>query len=69
MTDLNKSRERDAKRKLLFYHGRTDTHPHGISGKNWIIPYDFSKSLWDTSKDCPYFGEWANACGFNKLEG
>lgn len=59
------ARERDAKAKALFYSGATDTHPHGLSGKRWVIPPECGQDCRDTSRAGWKFSEWGNAAGYD----
>ena len=53
---LEEIRASDAKKLSDYFNGKTDRHPHGLSGKKWIIPYQLSKETRD-------WGEWARAIG------
>lgn len=57
------ARSKDAKAKSAFYAGRTDSHPHGMSGRKWVLPPEDSKGCWDTAPHALRFSEWGNAAG------
>ena len=56
-------RAADAKAITAYLSGATEHHPHGWSGKRWIIPPQSSCSTWDTSPNGWKFSEWGNAAG------
>jgi hypothetical protein len=41
--DILEARAKDAKAKIAYFEGKTDTHPHGQSGK--LIPYELSSRI------------------------
>lgn len=56
-------RARDAKAKAAFCASETDRHPHGLSGKIWIIPREFCCDCRDTQAGAWEFSEWGNGAG------
>lgn len=60
---MNLMRQKDANAKARFYAGETSVHPHGVSGKQVVLPSEDGKSCWDTHPRAWQFSEWGNACG------
>lgn len=60
---LEALRARDARDKVAFFAGVTDRHPHGESGKRWILPPETGKGCWDTHPGAVRFSEWGRASG------
>jgi hypothetical protein len=63
MTLLEKRRELDARRKIAFYSGETDAHPHGLSGHRWLLPPEDDKRPRNPAPRGWTFSEWGNAAG------
>lgn len=43
--DILEARAEDAKAKIAYFEGKTDTHPHGQSAK--LIPSEFDSRIGD----------------------
>lgn len=61
--NLSQIRAADAKEKAAYYRGDTDRHPHGVSGKRYLLPPEDDNRCWDTAPTAWQFSEWGNACG------
>jgi hypothetical protein len=62
--DLLNIRARDARRLSAFYLGKTDDHPHGLSGRDRVfLPAAEDKRCLDTSPGGWRFSEWGNGAG------
>jgi len=61
--ELNDMRARDAKAKAAFFEGKSDRHPHGLSGARHLIPREDTKNCWDTSPGGSNCSEWGNLAG------
>lgn len=61
--NILKGREAEAVAKSAFFSGDTDLHPHGLSGKKWLIPYENDRRMFDAMDMA--FSEWGNAAGFD----
>lgn len=59
MTELLGIRATDARLKSEFFSGKSDTHPHGLSGMRFILPYENDKGCWDTAPSAYEMSEWA----------
>jgi hypothetical protein len=48
-TFLERQRAKDAKNEIAYLLGKTEEHPHGQVGKNWILPPANSRRImgWD----------------------
>lgn len=62
---LNDLRARDARQKGAFYSGQSDHHPHGASGRRFILPPEDDKRCLDTAPARHAFSEWGNNAGFD----
>jgi hypothetical protein len=60
---LSELRAAEARAKAAFYAGKTDIHPHGLSGLRWIVPPEDGKNMWDTHPNDYHFSEYGNLSG------
>jgi len=63
MATIEQTRASDAKAKYLYYTGQSNTHPHGESGKRWLLVPEDDKRCRDTSVAGYSLSEWGNAAG------
>jgi len=61
---LEETRARDAKALSEFLAGDTDTHPHGLSGKRWLIPSVNDKRNLDCGLHSLGCSEWGRHAGY-----
>jgi hypothetical protein len=62
MRTIEEARAVDAKALAAFYAGQTEKHPHGLSGRRWMLLPENGKSCWDTSREGVRFSEWGQYC-------
>lgn len=49
-------RAQDARAKSAFFAGEADRHPHGLSARRFLLPYENDRRCFDA-------GEWGRLAG------
>lgn len=63
MMELEKVRAKEAREKREYVDGKSDTHPHGLSGLRFLLPYENGKGCWDTAPKSYRYSEYGIAAG------
>lgn len=63
--DISEIRARNARRTAAYYKGETNDHPHGFSGKRFILTPEDDRRCLGTSPRAYAASEWAFGAGIS----
>lgn len=62
-----RARAMDARGKSEFYSGAVDVHPHGLSGRKWVLPPEAGRGMWDVAAHAREFSAYGNLPGVGEV--